>query len=845
MATVEELVIQIKADTKGLTTELNGIKSKLDKSFDNKPVNKFGSSIKGLLGPIAAVGTAMLGITAIKGIAKVGDEFESLGITLSRIYGGAQAGTDAFADIRSFAETTPFQLEDVTKAFIQLKSNGIEPTEEMLTIFGDAASAALNPLEAFNAMVRITQRSAAGGLGLEELEQIANQGIPVYTILKDRLEVARTEISELGKTAEGAALIMDVLKDGLEKDFGGLMGQRMELLDTKVSNAEIGFKALADALYQSGINTFLKSMADNLGEVANASATAVKAMNANISTELQLVIQDKGASRTDIFSQALEDADAISEKIKLFETALAVSPTNQDFIRQLASAKADLDSTIQALTTRGFDDTEVRAAFAHREIENLGEALLNLDEGGDDRVIAALNSRRNALAELVAAVDNASKQVSNIPAESGEGKPTTADPEDQARIDNARRLLKVQEAAASVKKMFEDTITPAEELSQAFATLDFLSANLASTSEVTAEQISAVRTMLGGMQADFTTEELEENFGSLKSAIDSTITPLEALQDELKALEAVQHSGDQEAIRFVFGTVDSTEVEEALGRIRAEIKGIADDTATEVLSDQFGSLKTVIDGTVTPLEALTSQFEKLKNIVDSGDEVAISFLFGTNDLEAVKEVMGRITGQMRELEEQGKETAATFAETMAPAIAQLSHTFTNDFVNSLLSGRDALESFKNFAKNIVSQIIATFLQMAVVNQILNAVFSSIPGFQAQPTMSFGGGGGAGSGRSFAGGGALQGRTPYLVGERGPELFVPNTSGTIKTNADTKNKMGGDTFIVNQSLNFSTGVVPTVRAEIQKMLPQISDVTKNAVLESTRRGGTYRRGLLGA
>jgi hypothetical protein len=57
--------------------------------------------------------------------------------------------------------------------------------------------------------------------------------------------------------------------------------------------------------------------------------------------------------------------------------------------------------------------------------------------------------------------------------------------------------------------------------------------------------------------------------------------------------------------------------------------------------------------------------------------------------------------------------------------------------------------------------------------------------------------------------------------------------------------GGDTFVVNQSLNFSTGVVPTVRAEIQKMLPQISDVTKTAVLESTRRGGTYRKGLLGA
>jgi hypothetical protein len=40
----------------------------------------------------------------------------------------------------------------------------------------------------------------------------------------------------------------------------------------------------------------------------------------------------------------------------------------------------------------------------------------------------------------------------------------------------------------------------------------------------------------------------------------------------------------------------------------------------------------------------------------------------------------------------------------------------------LMEGENALESFKNFAKNMVSQIIATFLQMAVVNEILNNVF---------------------------------------------------------------------------------------------------------------------------
>ena len=57
-------------------------------------------------------------------------------------------------------------------------------------------------------------------------------------------------------------------------------------------------------------------------------------------------------------------------------------------------------------------------------------------------------------------------------------------------------------------------------------------------------------------------------------------------------------------------------------------------------------------------------------------------------------------------------------------------------------------------------------------------------------------------------------------------------------------MGGGGTVINQSINFATGVVPTVRAEVMKMLPQISDVTKNAVAEAAMRGGNYRRALQG-
>ena len=171
---------------------------------------------------------------------------------------------------------------------------------------------------------------------------------------------------------------------------------------------------------------------------------------------------------------------------------------------------------------------------------------------------------------------------------------------------------------------------------------------------------------------------------------------------------------------------------------------------------------------------------------------------------------------------------------MAEVIMQTSHAFTADFVNALMEGESALDSFKNFAKDMVAQIISTFLQLAVVNQILNAIFG-LSGNSALPTIGSLGGN--------AGGGRMQSGVPRIVGERGPEIFIPDTSGTLKNNMDSNN-MGGGAIVVNQSINFSTGIVPTVRAEVTKMLPQINDMTKAAVLEASARGGAYRKGLLG-
>ena len=80
--------------------------------------------------------------------------------------------------------------------------------------------------------------------------------------------------------------------------------------------------------------------------------------------------------------------------------------------------------------------------------------------------------------------------------------------------------------------------------------------------------------------------------------------------------------------------------------------------------------------------------------------------------------------------------------------------------------------------------------------------------------------------------------PTLVGERGPEIFIPNTGGTVRNNMDSKNMMGGNTVVVNQNVNFATGITPTVRAEVLNMLPMIKKETMSAVVDAKQRGGSF-------
>ena len=147
----------------------------------------------------------------------------------------------------------------------------------MLNTFADTASVTLNPLESFEALVRITQRSASGGLGLEELNQLSDRGIPVFEILAKKTGLARLEVAEFGKTVEGAAEIMGALNEGFQETFGGATAAKMDTLNQKISNLQDSLSGLAETIFEdTGFGDFLKDFADSTREAVQDVTRAVK-----------------------------------------------------------------------------------------------------------------------------------------------------------------------------------------------------------------------------------------------------------------------------------------------------------------------------------------------------------------------------------------------------------------------------------------------------------------------------------------------------------------------------------------------------------------------------------------
>ena len=228
------------------------------------------ASIKNAVFSLKGAFVTLGGAVALRGIANVGANFEDLRDSLSSVTGSVKKGAEAFDFITKFALDSQFSVEQLTTSFITLKASGIEPTQKLLRMFTDTAAVTTDQIGTLDSMTRVFSRGVQGGLGLEELNQIADRGVPVFKILEEQLGITRLEIAKFGQSTEGARKILTALEVGFDKAFAGATVQKLDNLSTSSSNLGIAFRGALDDIGQAGFSGALTKMNNTLAQTLTA-----------------------------------------------------------------------------------------------------------------------------------------------------------------------------------------------------------------------------------------------------------------------------------------------------------------------------------------------------------------------------------------------------------------------------------------------------------------------------------------------------------------------------------------------------------------------------------------------
>ena len=185
----------------------------------------------------------------------------------------------------------------------------------------------------------------------------------------------------------------------------------------------------------------------------------------------------------------------------------------------------------------------------------------------------------------------------------------------------------------------------------------------------------------------------------------------------------------------------------------------------------------------------------------------------------------------------------SLAETdkIARGVADEITSVGDTIVDAFLRGESSALNFKNILRELLISIQKTIIQVLILDRVNSAIRKgitnifgpSVPTPVKKDIIT-----------PRATGGSVQSGTPTLVGERGPELFVPRTAGSITPSSLTPGRMGGTSVVINQNLNFALGVTNTVRAEVANLLPSIQQSTISAVADAKLRGGKFAKAFGG-
>lgn len=231
----------------------------------------------------------------------------------------------------------------------------------------------------------------------------------------------------------------------------------------------------------------------------------------------------------------------------------------------------------------------------------------------------------------------------------------------------------------------------------------------------------------------------------------------ETLAAEIDKIKTKGLKSDVEAAEIAIARVDAAQKIQDIDNKTAQFKAQQAEKGQEVISsleNEKALLEARLNGTENQVALTQLIAEKTKGMSEEDAKRTTELLKGVDALK-----------------QQNAE-----ADKMQAIYDRIGQSIASGVVDTLSAAVDQTKSLADAAANTLRNIANTLLQLGV-NTALGAAFPGSSLFKNLP--------------GFASGGRPPVNRPSIVGERGPELFVPRSSGTIVPN----HAMGGSTNVV--------------------------------------------------
>lgn len=319
-------------------------------------------------------------------------------------------------------------------------------------------------------------------------------------------------------------------------------------------------------------------------------------------------------------------------------------------------------------------------------------------------------------------------------------------PEAQAAADSEKRILASQ---AEFRKLNEMSVTD-----------EILNIRLGAKAEIEKMEIDVNKNkLLNAVQKEkeIAARRLEIN---KKAEIDIAKARAEtekAMAEQLKSIsQTTQEKQAQLNLEYEMLGLSGAAAEKARALLDIELqRKKAIDDAAKIARDPGDLAKQI--------EAINAQYEQQKLIAEG--QVEFQRQFETGWAKAFNSYVDNATN------------AAKQAEAMFMSLTNNMNSALDKFVET------GKFSFSDLASSMIKDILKIQLRAAAANVFAASGLGSIFGLPGKAI-----------------GGPVSANTPYMVGERGPEMFIPSTAGSITPNNKLDSGSGGSTTYITNNIS---------------------------------------------